>query len=82
MAGSAVGAYEAKTHLPELLDRVLQGERIVITRRGVEVAVLGPVEAKRRREPAAVIADILALRKTHSLQGDRVEDLIREGRRA
>ena len=27
-----VGAYEAKTHLPKLLERVLKGERISITR--------------------------------------------------
>ncbi len=38
-----VGAYEAKTHLAHLLDRVAQGERIVITRHGVPVAELGPV---------------------------------------
>jgi len=37
-----VGAYEAKTHLPELLERVIKGERITITRHGVPVAVLQP----------------------------------------
>ena len=30
-----VGAYEAKTHLPRLLERVRRGERIVITKHGV-----------------------------------------------
>ena len=35
-----VGAYEAKTHLPKLLERVLKGERITITKHGVPVAVL------------------------------------------
>ena len=39
-----VGAFEAKTHLPELLNRVAQGERITITRRGKPVAQLVPVE--------------------------------------
>jgi len=34
-----VGAYEAKTHLPKLLERVLKGERITITKHGVPVAV-------------------------------------------
>ena len=33
-----VGAFEAKTKLSELLDRVEQGEEVVITRRGKEVA--------------------------------------------
>ena len=26
-----IGAYEAKTHLPKLLDRVVRGERLTIT---------------------------------------------------
>ncbi|HLJ05195.1 MAG TPA: type II toxin-antitoxin system prevent-host-death family antitoxin, partial [Acetobacteraceae bacterium] len=34
----SVGAYEAKTHLSELLDRVERGEQIVITRHGRPVA--------------------------------------------
>ena len=43
-----VGAYEAKTHLPELLDRVARGERIIITRHGTPVAVLQPAEKKTK----------------------------------
>jgi prevent-host-death family protein len=35
-----VGSYEAKTHLPELLERVERGEKILITRRGQPVALL------------------------------------------
>ena len=38
-----VGAYEAKTHLPQLLDRVKRGERFVITKNGKPVAALGPM---------------------------------------
>src|SRR3954469_10565158 len=37
-----VGAYEAKTHLPQLLDRVEGGETITITRHGKPVARLVP----------------------------------------
>ena len=39
---ATVGAYEAKTHLPRLLERVAQGETITITRHGRPVAVLAP----------------------------------------
>ena len=39
-----VGAYEAKTHLAILLDRVARGEKLTITRRGHPVARLVPVE--------------------------------------
>ena len=46
---ATVGAYEAKTHLPKLLERVAKGETITITRHGKPVATLGPpVEPPRR----------------------------------
>lgn len=38
-----VGAYQAKTHLPALLDEVAKGEKVMITRHGVPVAVLSAV---------------------------------------
>jgi prevent-host-death family protein len=79
---SSVGAYEAKTHLSELLDRAQQGERIVITRRGVPVAVLVPVEEKSGRDPADVVAELREFRKGRSLHGEHISDWIREGRRA
>ena len=52
-----VGAYEAKTHLPKLLDRVVQGESLTITRHGRPVAKLVPVadDRARAREAAARI---------------------------
>lgn len=39
-----VGAFEAKTNLARLLDRVASGETLTITRRGHPVARLVPVE--------------------------------------
>ena len=39
---SSVGSFEAKTHLPALLERVARGERITITKRGKPVAKLVP----------------------------------------
>ena len=58
-----VGAYEAKTHLSELLARVAGGERITITKHGVPVAVLqspDPVPTKNVRQ---VLAGIRSLRE-------------------
>jgi prevent-host-death family protein len=46
----SVGVHEAKTHLSRLLDEVAAGEKVVITRRGEEVASLVPVgPASKRR---------------------------------
>jgi prevent-host-death family protein len=42
-----VGAFEAKTHLSQLLDAVEAGERIVITRHGKPVAELSPPPKKK-----------------------------------
>jgi prevent-host-death family protein len=41
--------HEAKTHLSKLLERVLAGEEIAITRRGDEVARLVPARGAERR---------------------------------
>ena len=41
-----VGAYEAKTHLADLLDDVQRGIAVTITRRGKAVARLVPADEK------------------------------------
>jgi prevent-host-death family protein len=43
MKSSEIGAFEAKTRLSELLEKVRQGRTFVITRRGQPVAELRPV---------------------------------------
>ena len=48
-----IGAYEAKTHLPQLLDRVARGERLTITRHGKPVAQLLPVATDRQQAQQA-----------------------------
>ena len=76
-----IGAYEAKTHLPKLLERVIKGERITITKHGVPVAVLQPPPSLQRMEPKKVIAELREFRKKHSLKGLSIRDMIEEGRR-
>jgi prevent-host-death family protein len=44
-----VGVREAKTQLSRLLDDVAAGEKVVITRRGIEVAKLVPVQPAAMR---------------------------------
>jgi len=76
-----VGAYEAKTHLPKLLERVIKGERITITKHGVPVAVLQPPLPLRKTEPGKVIAELREFREKHTLRGLSIRDMIDEGRR-
>ena len=48
-----IGAYEAKTHLAKLLERVARGEHLTITRHGKPVAQLIPVTSDRQRAQQA-----------------------------
>lgn len=75
-----IGAYEAKTHLPRLLDEVAGGEAITITKHGVAVAVLGPVSTRPTRTAHDAIVGLRAFRRTHSLEGLSFRELIDEGR--
>jgi prevent-host-death family protein len=77
-----VGAYEAKTHLPQLLDRVARGEEILITRNGRPVARLVPEPADEITDIRSVIAEIREFRKGRKLGDDiTIRELIEEGRR-
>jgi len=76
-----VGAYEAKTHLPKLLERVLKGERITITKHGVPVAVLQPPDPQKNVDIKSVIAELREFRDKHSLEGLSIREMIEEGRR-
>lgn len=76
-----VGAYEAKTHLAQLLKRVSLGERFTITKHGEPVALLVPATASGARPVAETIAGLRRLRAAHRLGGLRLGDMIDEGRR-
>ncbi|NOR05095.1 MAG: type II toxin-antitoxin system prevent-host-death family antitoxin [Deltaproteobacteria bacterium] len=75
-----VGAYEAKTHLPKLLKRVIKGERITITKHGVPVAELQPPKSLRKEDPKRIIAELREFRMQHRLNGLVIRDMIEEGR--
>lgn len=77
-----IGAFEAKTHLAALLDRVAKGEKITITRHGIPAAVLVPVaEAEPRLSHKEIVERMRALRKRVKRGGVSVREMIAEGRR-
>lgn len=75
-----VGAFEAKTHLGELLDRVERGESVTITRHGRPVAQLVPTPPPQKRDRADVIRDLLDFGKGRKLNGMSIREMIEEGR--
>lgn len=77
----SVGAFEAKTHLNELLRRVSNGETIRITRRGVPIAKLVPVGDGEKKDLVTTIRELREIRKGVTLGGLTIRELIDEGRR-
>jgi prevent-host-death family protein len=64
---TSVGSYEAKTHLPQLLERVENGERIMITKRGKPVAMVVPPPPRGRKDVRQTIEAMRELRKGNRL---------------
>lgn len=84
--GIVVGAFEAKTKLAELLDRVESGETVTITRRGKAVAELvrPRLSEDQQAQRRAVIEEILRTRvgkDRGAKPGSTIRDLIRAGRK-
>lgn len=61
-AMNEIGAFDAKSTLGALLDRVQQGEEIVITRHGKRVARLVPEGAAKDRQAARAAAERIRAR--------------------
>ena len=78
---SDIGAYEAKTKLPEILRRVEAGERFTITNRGVPVAELQPVAGGPKPSAREAVSQMKKLAKVAGVPARTVRALIVEGRR-
>lgn len=76
-----VGAYDAKTHLPRLLELVAKGEKITIRKHGVPVAFLQPADSSRTRPVREVIDQLKQFRAGHHLGSLSIREMIEEGRR-
>lgn len=76
---STVGAFDAKTNLSALLDRVEAGEEIVITRHGKPIATLSPIAKTAALTPQEAAAKLLKLSK--GLQIGDWRELRDEGRK-
>lgn len=77
---TTVGAYEAKTHLPRLLEEVERGGTVTITKHGREVARLVPAD-RRASNPAEVIDEIRVARVGVRRGRTSVRRMIDDGRR-
>jgi prevent-host-death family protein len=80
---TTVGSTEAMASLPQLLQRVTRGEKIVITEQGRPVAMLVPAPPEAAQDVRQVIEQFKAYSKQQgrTLGGLTFRDLVEEGRR-
>ena len=76
-----IGVFEAKTRLPQLLQRVEAGERFVITRHHRPVAELIPCTPRNSGKVQSAIDALKEFQKTHSLDGLSVRRIVEEARK-
>ena len=78
---NTVGAFDAKTHLSALLERVAEGESFVITRRGTPIARLVPASPGIARASVdELVSAATALRGEIRASGAEIRSWIDEGR--
>jgi prevent-host-death family protein len=79
----SVGSAEARTLLPQLLERVANGEEFTITDQGKPVARLMPaLSTSSQRDVRQVIEELKAFSKGNTLgEGLTIKEMIEEGRR-
>ncbi len=76
-----VSTYEAKTHLAELLRKVRSGERVLITKHNIPIAMITPTSPQRKRSIKETVEAIKRFRKGNILQDLDIKKMIEEGRR-
>lgn len=75
-----IGSFEAKTHWSALLQKVTEGEEIIITRRGKAIARLVPEVSTTKTSTDDIITRLRTLRQQCSLHGDDWKAWRDEGR--
>jgi prevent-host-death family protein len=82
IAAEPVSAYDAKTHLPRLLERAEQGQRFVITRHGRPVAQLIPFEPGDAAGPVEAIQRVAAIRLRLQREGVSLQSVSAKAQRS
>jgi len=75
-----VGVYDLKTHLSSVLEEVIAGRMVTVTRHGHPIARIQPATASTADERRAAIERMKEARKGRRI-GMSMRDAIAEGRR-
>jgi len=75
-----IGAFEAKTKLSELLEKVQRGQTFQITKRGKPVAILRPMDVLPEKKSGTLsLTERFARLRKHSKSGPGIKELIHMG---
>jgi antitoxin (DNA-binding transcriptional repressor) of toxin-antitoxin stability system len=79
---SLIGAREAKTNFSSIINKVINGENVTVTLRGVPVVDMRRHNEQENDDAETAIAEIMELRKEFSgaFKKEKVKALIEEGR--
>lgn len=75
-----VTAFEAKTHLSELLKKVMNGDSFIVTLRGKPVAKIISFQEESSSEIESAVTRLSEIRKTVK-GGLSIKEMIEEGRK-
>ena len=79
----SIGAFEAKTHFSQIIEKAENGENFVITRRGKPVAKIIPFEQKKKLTWKEALEGFRELRKLYRGEPGsfNIREAIEDGRR-
>ncbi|MBF0531912.1 MAG: type II toxin-antitoxin system prevent-host-death family antitoxin [Candidatus Omnitrophica bacterium] len=76
-----IGIFDAKTHFSAIMEQVIQGQEVLITRRGQLIAKISPVNTQDKGSIAQTIDAILKFRKKRKSSQAQSRAWIQQGRR-
>ena len=77
-----IGAFEAKTHFSQIIEKAERGEDFIITRRGKPVAKIIPFERKEEMTFKEAVEQLIGMRKLYRGEPGsfNIREAIEEGR--
>lgn len=75
-----IGIYEARTRWSEIIDKVGKGEEVTVTRHGVPIARIIPVDGEKKLAVREAIEAMKKFGRGKSLRGLSLKKMVREGR--
>ena len=72
---------EVAVKWPKLLEKIDEGEQITVTRQGIPVVTMTPVQEPEKLTSAEAVGRLKELRKGVRLNGLSIREMINEGRR-